>query len=219
MVQPNPPRFLREGDVLEFTVKVSNQSKLPQSGTVRLTLPTPAPARVSMPICKTVRPIRALNWPPRNRRASPGSSRSPTAWGRSATRRSARHGQSLRRRGRLLAGAVPPRAGDRIAAAADPRPADQGVRFPQTARVGQVEDHAEPESHGADGLEAGLVRGDGLAVPDGVSLRVHRARRSIACMPTPWPGTSPTAIPRSAASSTSGRTRPRSTARWKRTRT
>ncbi len=26
MVQPNPPRFLREGDVLEFTVKVSNQS-------------------------------------------------------------------------------------------------------------------------------------------------------------------------------------------------
>jgi uncharacterized protein YfaS (alpha-2-macroglobulin family) len=26
MVEPNPPRFLREGDVLEFTVKVSNQS-------------------------------------------------------------------------------------------------------------------------------------------------------------------------------------------------
>ena len=26
MVQPNPPRFLREGDVLEFTVKVTNQS-------------------------------------------------------------------------------------------------------------------------------------------------------------------------------------------------
>ena len=25
MVQPNPPRFLREGDALEFTVKVSNQ--------------------------------------------------------------------------------------------------------------------------------------------------------------------------------------------------
>ena len=26
MVQPNPPRFLREGDMLEFTVKVTNQS-------------------------------------------------------------------------------------------------------------------------------------------------------------------------------------------------
>ena len=38
MVQPNPPRFLREGDVLEFTVKVSNQSPTRQTGTVRLTL-------------------------------------------------------------------------------------------------------------------------------------------------------------------------------------
>ncbi|HEY2784815.1 MAG TPA: alpha-2-macroglobulin family protein, partial [Fimbriiglobus sp.] len=37
MVQPNPPRFLREGDVLAFTVKVSNQSPRPQQGKVRLT--------------------------------------------------------------------------------------------------------------------------------------------------------------------------------------
>ncbi|PIX42556.1 MAG: hypothetical protein COZ57_21050, partial [Armatimonadetes bacterium CG_4_8_14_3_um_filter_66_20] len=37
MVQPNPPRFLREGDVLEFTVKVTNQSATAQKGTVRLT--------------------------------------------------------------------------------------------------------------------------------------------------------------------------------------
>ncbi len=36
MVQPNPPRFLREGDELEFTVKVSNQSATRQSGKVRL---------------------------------------------------------------------------------------------------------------------------------------------------------------------------------------
>ena len=36
MVQPNPPRFLREGDELEFTVKVTNQSATRQSGTVRL---------------------------------------------------------------------------------------------------------------------------------------------------------------------------------------
>ncbi len=38
MVQPNPPRFLREGDELEFTVKVSNQSATQQTGKVRLTL-------------------------------------------------------------------------------------------------------------------------------------------------------------------------------------
>ena len=38
MVQPNPPRFLREGDEVEFTVKVSNRSAATQTGTVRLTL-------------------------------------------------------------------------------------------------------------------------------------------------------------------------------------
>ena len=38
MVQPNPPRFVREGDVIEFTVKVSNQSAARQSGQVRLSL-------------------------------------------------------------------------------------------------------------------------------------------------------------------------------------
>lgn len=37
MVQPNPPRFVREGDAIEFTVKVSNQTDQPQTGTVRLT--------------------------------------------------------------------------------------------------------------------------------------------------------------------------------------
>ena len=36
MVTPNPPRFIREGDVLEFTVKVSNQSPTIQRGKVRL---------------------------------------------------------------------------------------------------------------------------------------------------------------------------------------
>ena len=38
MVQPNPPRFLRVGDVLEFSVKVTNQSDKPQSGKVKFTL-------------------------------------------------------------------------------------------------------------------------------------------------------------------------------------
>jgi len=38
MVQPNPPRFLRERDILEFTVKVSNQSPTIQRGSVRLSL-------------------------------------------------------------------------------------------------------------------------------------------------------------------------------------
>ncbi|MFO1451441.1 MAG: alpha-2-macroglobulin family protein, partial [Opitutaceae bacterium] len=37
MVEPNPPRFVREGDAIEFTVKVSNQADTPQDGKVRLT--------------------------------------------------------------------------------------------------------------------------------------------------------------------------------------
>ena len=36
MVQPNPPRFLRERDLLEFSVKVTNQAETKQSGKVRL---------------------------------------------------------------------------------------------------------------------------------------------------------------------------------------
>ncbi|MEM6912191.1 MAG: alpha-2-macroglobulin family protein [Verrucomicrobiota bacterium] len=38
MVQPNPPRFLRVGDTLHFTTKVSNQSEAEQTGVARLTL-------------------------------------------------------------------------------------------------------------------------------------------------------------------------------------
>jgi hypothetical protein len=37
MVQPNAPRFVREGDEIEFTVKVSNQTAARQEGKVRLT--------------------------------------------------------------------------------------------------------------------------------------------------------------------------------------
>lgn len=44
MIQPNAPRFVREGDELEFTVKVSNQSEQPQRGNVRLSF---ADARTS----------------------------------------------------------------------------------------------------------------------------------------------------------------------------
>ena len=73
MVQPNPPRFLREGDELEFTVKVTNQSATRQSGTVRLSF---ANARTGKSIDAVPgqhrRPIRASTWRPRSRRASPG---------------------------------------------------------------------------------------------------------------------------------------------------
>ena len=46
MVEPLAPRFVREGDVIEFTVKVTNQSPTRQTGTVRLTLGRCPDARV-----------------------------------------------------------------------------------------------------------------------------------------------------------------------------
>ncbi|MEY2410455.1 MAG: hypothetical protein QOF48_3125 [Verrucomicrobiota bacterium] len=48
MVQPNPPRFLREGDTLEFTAKVSNQTAGRQEGKVRLTFEDAAHAGTMM---------------------------------------------------------------------------------------------------------------------------------------------------------------------------
>jgi hypothetical protein len=38
MVEPNPPRFVREGDIIEFPVKVTNMSAARQTGKVSLTL-------------------------------------------------------------------------------------------------------------------------------------------------------------------------------------
>ncbi|MEM9410778.1 MAG: alpha-2-macroglobulin family protein [Planctomycetota bacterium] len=38
MVQPNPPRFLREGDQIEFVAKITNQSATRQTGRVKLEL-------------------------------------------------------------------------------------------------------------------------------------------------------------------------------------
>lgn len=51
MVEPNPPRFLRERDQLAFSVKVTNQSPSKQSGKVRLTL---ADARTDNPISEAL---------------------------------------------------------------------------------------------------------------------------------------------------------------------
>ena len=45
MVQPNPPRFLREGDTLDFTVKLTNRSDQPQAGTASLSLSDSATAK------------------------------------------------------------------------------------------------------------------------------------------------------------------------------
>ncbi|HXR07659.1 MAG TPA: alpha-2-macroglobulin family protein, partial [Candidatus Acidoferrum sp.] len=80
MVQPNPPRFLREGDTVEFTVKVSNQSDQPQTGRVRLNFddiaragsPLPAAAQGLSEIDKllgNVKPEQAFDIPAKESRS------------------------------------------------------------------------------------------------------------------------------------------------------
>lgn len=69
MVQPNPPRFLREGDTVEFTAKVSNQSDKPQSGKVRLTF-TQNGAEVSADgLLKNTSPERTFEIPSKESRS------------------------------------------------------------------------------------------------------------------------------------------------------
>ncbi len=72
MVQPNQPRFLREGDTVEFTVKITNQSDAPQRGTARLGFAdaaTLAPADAALGLTAPEQPFdvpakesRTLSW-------------------------------------------------------------------------------------------------------------------------------------------------------------
>ncbi|MGC8990858.1 MAG: alpha-2-macroglobulin family protein, partial [Verrucomicrobiia bacterium] len=65
MVQPNPPRFLREGDLLEFTVKVMNQSGHRQQGVVRLTLADPWSGQSADAALNNTVPEKAFDLGPR----------------------------------------------------------------------------------------------------------------------------------------------------------
>ena len=69
MVRPNPPRFVREGDEIEFTVKVLNRSDRAQTGSVRLTfadLETGQAADSALGNAKTDQPFEI---PPRQSRS------------------------------------------------------------------------------------------------------------------------------------------------------
>ena len=68
MVQPNPPRFLREGDVIEFTVRVTNLSDARQTGRVRLGLTHAADQRPADADYKNREPERSLEIPARESR-------------------------------------------------------------------------------------------------------------------------------------------------------
>jgi len=78
MIQPNPPRFLREGDTIEFTVKVSNQSDKPQSGAVKLNFNDALTDQSADKLLGLRNTEQSFNIPAKNRAASPGASPCPT---------------------------------------------------------------------------------------------------------------------------------------------
>jgi uncharacterized protein YfaS (alpha-2-macroglobulin family) len=73
MVQPNPPRSLREGDALEFTVKVTNMTEKEARGDVQLTFFDPRTdkaldaslgnATPKMPFAVPAKQSRSFSWP------------------------------------------------------------------------------------------------------------------------------------------------------------
>src|SRR5258706_11192649 len=69
MVQPNPPRFVREGDTLEFKVKVSNQSTVRQLGKVRLTFNEAATEQSADKMLDNLRPDQEFMIPAKESRS------------------------------------------------------------------------------------------------------------------------------------------------------
>jgi hypothetical protein len=63
MVQPNPPRFLREGDLVEFTVKVTNKATTPVKGKVRLEFSDAATLADANPALGNTSPEQVLDLP------------------------------------------------------------------------------------------------------------------------------------------------------------
>jgi hypothetical protein len=63
MVEPNPPRFLREGDVLEFSVKVTNMTDKDMDGNVRLQWFSPGTERILDVTFKNVQPTQPVSIP------------------------------------------------------------------------------------------------------------------------------------------------------------
>jgi uncharacterized protein YfaS (alpha-2-macroglobulin family) len=69
MIQPNPPRFLREGDTLEFSVKILNQSSQPQRGAVKLVFSDAATQQPVDALLGNAHPELAFDIPARESRS------------------------------------------------------------------------------------------------------------------------------------------------------
>ena len=169
MVQPNPPRFLREGDVLEFTVKVSNQAATRAEGQ-GAALAHATPARASRSMRNSASPRRTGLRPARRRiedlLVEADCARRPRADHLQGRRRQRRTSDGEEGFLPVLSRRCWSRNRCRCRSATRAR---RSSTSRSCATPAESNTHPQPDAHGADGLAAGVVRGDGAAVPDGVS--------------------------------------------------
>ena len=223
MVQPNPPRFLREGDVLEFTVKVSNQSPTRQNGQgpadARRRPHRQADRRRARQHRRRTR--RSTCRPSESRSVRRGGSRCPTASGRSPTRPSAATRQAVRRRGgrasRCCRSACwsPSRCRCRSAGRQT-----KTFDFAKLPRVGQVATRSSTSRCTVQMVSQPAWYAV-MALPYLMEYPHECTRADVqpALRQRPGPAHRRQRPEDPQASSTSGRTRRPSTARWRRTRT
>jgi hypothetical protein len=175
MVQPNPPRFLREGDTLEFTVKVSNQSPTRQQGKVALRL-SDAHSGESIDSALGNRDVeqglRHSGLGVAQLFLAAGCSRWFGAYCLQGRRCNRSH---VRWRRGVSTGARQASAGAGVAAAGDSWRRNQEVRIHETQGFGPVRHVTSPSPDGTNDVQSRLVRGHGLALSDGVPARVQRA--------------------------------------------
>ncbi len=174
MVEPNPPRFVREGDAIEFTVKVSNQSDQAQTGTVKLTL---ADAATLHPVDEALgnhATEQAFDVPAKQSRSFSWRITVPDGMGfltykAVGATAHASDGEE---------GMLPVLSRRMLVTESLPLPIrGKGTRefeFTETSRVREFHHAAQPVAHGADGVAAGLVRGARAALPDGIPVRMQR---------------------------------------------
>ena len=218
MVQPNPPRFLREGDIVEFTVKVSNQSDKQQTGRVRLTFDDMTDGKSADKLLANAKPEQSFDIPAKESRSFSWRITVPDgapflSYKAVASTGNLSDGEE---------GGLPVLSRRILVTESLPLP----IRGPATNKFEfqKLADSGKSKTLQNESLTVQMVSNPAwyavLALPYLMEYPYECSEQTFnRFTPMRWRRTSPTMTRRSAPCSSSGKTRPLSTRRWKRTRT
>ncbi len=175
MVQPNPPRFLREGDSLEYTVKVTNMTEAAATGEVELRFFDPRNEKsLDAALANTAtkkafeipaKQSRSFSWP-----ISVPDGAETVGFKAVAATREFSDGEE---------GMVPVLSRSLMVRESIPLwisgAGKKDIQVRKAGRFGRLDDPAQPQSDRSDGQQSRLVCDSGAALSDGISLRVFRA--------------------------------------------